>query len=129
MMPNFVLGVKMTHNAKKSVSYVNQHPADIVAERLRGSINLDFHTKVLGVKRRLDGTGQFEPFCPVMEIGLVVSAASGPFRPQKPIDKTNGRTLGAYSGVMSNFKSFSTVNNLHVTVDCGMNGGVTTRNL
>ncbi len=46
--PNFVLGVKMTHNAKKSVLYVNQHPADTVAERLRGSIKLDFYTKSLG---------------------------------------------------------------------------------
>ena len=84
--PNFVLGVKMPHNAKKSVLYVNQHPTDTVAERRRGSIKLDFYTKVLGVKRRLDGTGHFEPFCLIMEIALLVFTASGPFRTQ-----TNGQ--------------------------------------
>jgi|GEM_PF-6359403 len=77
MMSNFVLGIKMTHNAKKSVLFVNQHP---------GSIKLDVHTKVLGVKRRLDGTGHFEPFCLIMEVAILVSTASGPFRTQ-----TNGQ--------------------------------------
>ena len=84
--PNFVLGVKMTHNAKKSVLYVNRHPADTVAERRRGSIKLDFHTKVLDVKRRLDGAGQFEPFCLIMEIAILVFTASGPSAP-RPMDQ------------------------------------------
>ena len=76
----------MTHNAKKSVLYVNQNPADTMDEKRRGSIKLDFHTIVLRVKQRLDGTGHFEPFCLIMEIALLVFTASGPFRTQ-----TNGQ--------------------------------------
>ena len=88
-MPNFVLGIKMAHNAKKSVLYVNRHPADTLAKRRRESIKLDFHTKVLGVKRRPDGTGQFEPFCLIMEIAILVFTSSGPFCPQ-----SNGQNDG-----------------------------------
>ena len=79
----------MAHNATKSVLYVSQHPADTVVEIRCGSIKLDFHTKVWGVKRRLDGTGHFEPFCLIMEIALLVLTASGPFCPQ-----TNGQNDG-----------------------------------
>ena len=52
----------MANNAKKKRVIRQPTPADTVAEKRRGSIKLDFHTKVLGVKHRLDGTGQFEPF-------------------------------------------------------------------
>jgi hypothetical protein len=81
-MPNVVLGIKMTNNAKKCVLYVNQHHADTVDERRCGSIKLDFHTKVLGVKRQIDATGHFEPFYLIMEIALLVFTASGPLCPQ-----------------------------------------------
>jgi hypothetical protein len=62
------------------VLYVNQHPADTVDERRRGSIKLGFHPKAWGVKQRLGGTGHFEPFCLIMEIAILVFTAPGPFR-------------------------------------------------
>jgi hypothetical protein len=57
-----------------------------VDEKRRGSIMPGFHPKAWGVKRRLDGTGHFQPFCPIMEIALLVFTASRPFRTQ-----TNGQ--------------------------------------
>jgi hypothetical protein len=98
---NFVLGVKTTHNAKKSVLYVNQHPADTVPKRRRGSIKLDFHTKVLGVKRLLDGTGHFEPVCLIMEAALLVFTASDPFCPRL-MDKTMGELGQKWHGMGEN---------------------------
>ena len=132
--PNFLLGIKIKHNAKKSVLYVSQHPTDTVAERPRGSIKLNFHTKALGMKRRIDGTGHFEPFCRLWKPPSWFLRPPAPSA-RVPTDKAGGRAAfapplhGAYSGVMSNFQSFSTVKNLHVTVGCGMNGRVPTRNI
>jgi hypothetical protein len=90
ILPNFVLGVKMEHNAKKSVLHVSQHPADTVAERRRGSVKPGFHAKAWGAKRRLDGTVHFEPFCPVREAAPWVSVTPGHFRPRA--DRRGGRS-------------------------------------
>jgi hypothetical protein len=64
------------------VLHVNQHPPiPWPKDGAEASIWI-FTQKVLGVKRRLDGTGHFEPFCLIMEIAILVFKDSGPFCPQ-----------------------------------------------